>query len=49
MILLNFLINKHTLYPKIRKIYGKNSYAHARKNFDIKLIGNKIINIYDSF
>jgi glycosyltransferase involved in cell wall biosynthesis len=42
-------LQKLILNPKIRKIYGKNSYIYARKNFDIKLIGNKIINIYDSF
>ena len=42
-------LQKLILNPKIRKIYGKNSYVYARKNFDIKLIGNKIINIYDSF
>jgi glycosyltransferase involved in cell wall biosynthesis len=40
-------IEKLILNPKIRKIYGKNSYVYARKNFDIKLIGNKIINIYN--
>ena len=34
---------------KIRKIYGDNSYTLARKNFDIELIGNKIINIYNNF
>jgi N,N'-diacetylbacillosaminyl-diphospho-undecaprenol alpha-1,3-N-acetylgalactosaminyltransferase len=35
--------------PKIRKIYGDNSYTLARKNFDIELIGNQIINIYNNF
>jgi glycosyltransferase involved in cell wall biosynthesis len=34
---------------KIRKIYGNNSYNHVRKNFDIELIGNQIINIYNNF
>jgi glycosyltransferase involved in cell wall biosynthesis len=34
---------------KIRKIYGNNSYIYARKNFDIELIGNQVINIYNNF
>jgi glycosyltransferase involved in cell wall biosynthesis len=42
-------IEKLILNPKIREIYGKNSYFYARKNFDIKLIGNKIIDIYNKF
>jgi glycosyltransferase involved in cell wall biosynthesis len=42
-------IEKLILSPKIRKIYGNNSYFFARKNFDIELIGNKIIDIYNNF
>lgn len=33
---------------KIRKTYGNNSYKFVRKNFDINLIGNQIINIYNN-
>lgn len=40
-------IKKLILEPKLRAIYGKNSINFAKKNFDIKLIGNKIIDIYN--
>ena len=40
-------IKKLILEPKLRIIYGKNSINFAKKNFDIKLIGNKIIDIYN--
>ena len=40
-------IKKLILEPKLRIIYGKNSINFAKKNFDIKLIGNQIINIYN--
>jgi len=42
-------IEKLILNPKIREIYGKNSYFYARKNFDIKVIGNQVIDIYNKF
>jgi len=40
-------IEKLILNPQLRLIYGKNSNKYAKKNFDIKIIGNKIIKIYD--
>ena len=40
-------IEKLILNPKLRVIYGKNSITYAKKNFDIKLISNKIIKIYN--
>lgn len=40
-------IKKLILKPKLRITYGKNSLNFAKKNFDINLIGNKIINIYN--
>ena len=40
-------IEKLILNPKLRVIYGKNSISYAKRNFDIKLISNKIIKIYN--
>jgi glycosyltransferase involved in cell wall biosynthesis len=40
-------IEKLILNPKIREIYGKNSRRYAIKNFDIDLIGNQIIKLYN--
>lgn len=40
-------IEKLILKPKLRLMYGKNSIIYAKKNFDIKLISKKIINIYN--
>lgn len=42
-------LEKLILNYKIRKKYGKNSYIFARKNFDVKLIGNQVISIYNKF
>lgn len=40
-------IEKLILKPKLRSMYAKNSIIYAKKNFDIKLISKKIINIYN--
>ena len=40
-------IKKLILNPKLRAIYGKNSVTYAKKNFDIILISNRIIEIYN--
>ncbi len=40
-------IEKLILNPTLRVIYGKNSITYAKKNFDIKFISNKIIEIYN--
>jgi glycosyltransferase involved in cell wall biosynthesis len=42
-------LEKLILNPKIRSMYGKNSRVYAKKNFDINLISNQIINIYNKF
>jgi glycosyltransferase involved in cell wall biosynthesis len=40
-------IKKLILNPKLRAIYGKNSVNYAKKNFDIILISNRIVEIYN--
>lgn len=40
-------IKKLILRPKLRIVYGNNSLNFAKKNFDIKLIGSKIIDTYN--
>jgi glycosyltransferase involved in cell wall biosynthesis len=40
-------LEKLILRPKLRIKYGNNSINFAKKNFDIKLIGIKIIEIYN--
>jgi glycosyltransferase involved in cell wall biosynthesis len=40
-------LEKLILRPKLRIKYGNNSINFAKKNFDIKLIGMKIIEIYN--
>jgi glycosyltransferase involved in cell wall biosynthesis len=40
-------IEKLILSTKLREMYGKNSIIYAKKNFDIKIISNRIIRVYN--